>query len=852
MQRLLLIIFYITIGFCSIDAQNISVKVPREVATGENFRLAFVFNSQEVENFRVGSFPDGLEVLAGPYTSRQSSYSIINGHTSSSSSTTYTYTVYAAKAGTYTIPAAHAKVDGKETSSHSVKITVSGSAPKQNSSPRMHSNSEPDEMRSAGSKISSSDLFIRVTANKHKMYEQEPLMLTYKVYTLVDLNQLQGKMPDLKGFHTQEIQLPQQKSFHVENVNGRNYRCVTWSQYVLFPQMTGKMTIPAITFKGTVIQQNRAVDPFEAFFNGGSGYVEVKKDIIAPAVNVEVMPLPQKPTGFSGGVGQFKIAASVDKKEVKAGEPITLHVTISGVGNLKLLKRPEPQFPSDFDKYDPKQTDKTRLTANGLEGSVTYDFLVVPRNQGTYTIPAINFIYFDTKTSSYKTVSTDAIQLKVDKGDGKSGSVESYSRQADNDIHDLKHGGNELSNGNTTFYGSTIYYCLLLVIFGSFVVLLIVFRKRAIDNADIVKKRGRRANKVATKRLRRAAQLMQANKSDAFYDEVLRTLWGYVGDKLNMPVEQLSRDNISNKLASSDVDDNTIKSFIAALDECEFCRYAPGDEVGNMNKTYSSASEAIMNIEDSLKKKRHRGKSALVILMLLFATTAGASTNKTVADEAYLNGNYQLAISQYEQLASKGESFELFYNLGNAYYRSQNLAKSMLWYERARLLKPSDSDVRFNLQFVNARTMDKIPLRTETIFTTWYHSLAALFTSDEWAVMTIVTISLTLILFLVYLFSNSIVARKLGFFGSMCFFAVFLLSILLGWQQSRIHTSPRRAIIMNKAVDVRKTPTATSQPAFTIHEATRVTVTDSLKTWREIRLDDDREGWVDAKCMEEI
>lgn len=179
-------------------------------------------------------------------------------------------------------------------------------------------------MRTAGSRISGRDLFIKVTANKRRVHEQEPVLLTYKVYTQVDLTQLEGKMPDLKGFHNQEVPLPQQKTFHTETVNGRPYRCVTWSQYVMYPQMTGSLTIPAITFKGIVVQQNRNVDPMEAFFNGGSGYVEVKKDIIAPSVKIQVDPLPQRPANFSGGVGKFNISASIDKKEVKAGEPITI------------------------------------------------------------------------------------------------------------------------------------------------------------------------------------------------------------------------------------------------------------------------------------------------------------------------------------------------------------------------------------------------------------------------------------------------------------------------------------------------------------------------------------------------
>lgn len=402
-----IIIWAMLLGFSlQLKAQHISVSAPTHVAAGENFRVAYTINTRDVEEFRLGGVGEGLEVIAGPYTSSQSSYQMINGHTSSSSSVTITYTLYAAKNGTFGIGASHAIVNGKKLSSHPVKITVSGHAARNNGAPSMHGQNDYDEprMRTAGSRISGRDLFIKVTANKRRVHEQEPVLLTYKVYTQVDLTQLEGKMPDLKGFHNQEVPLPQQKSFHTETVNGRPYRCVTWSQYVMYPQMTGNLTIPAITFKGIVVQQNRNVDPMEAFFNGGSGYVEVKKDIIAPSVKIQVDPLPQRPANFSGGVGKFNITASIDKKEVKAGEPITIRVVVGGIGNLKLLKQPVITFPKDFDKYDAKVTDKTRLTANGVEGNMIYDFLAVPRNQGNYTIPAVEFTYYDTSANKYKTL----------------------------------------------------------------------------------------------------------------------------------------------------------------------------------------------------------------------------------------------------------------------------------------------------------------------------------------------------------------------------------------------------------------------------------------------------------------
>ena len=593
----------ISLGSVGTVSAQISVSVPSHVQAGENFRLAYTINNQDVEDFRAGNIPEGLELIAGPYTSQQSSYQMVNGHTTSSSSITFTYTLYATKDGSYNIPPAHARIRGRNVASRAVRVTVSGRVRNTGGTPRMHQDESAPAMQSAGSRISDKDLFIKVTANKKRVHEQEPVLLTYKVYTLVDLTQLEGKMPDLTGFHSQEIPLPRQKSFHIERVNGKTYRAVTWSQYLMYPQMTGSLKIPSITFKGIVVQENRNVDPFEAFFNGGSGYVEVKRNIVAPGMTIQVDPLPTKPAGFSGGVGKFNISAQLSKKEVKAGDPVTLRVVVGGTGNLKLIKQPEPVFPKGFDKYDPKVTDKTKLTNAGVGGNMVYDFLVVPRNQGEYDIPPVAFTYYDVDANAYKTIRTQGFHLSVAPGDGK-GETDSYDALKDNDIHDIKSGDTTVHPIGDIFYGSAAYWISLVIPLVAFIVLLIVFRRRAIENADIVKMRGKRATKIARRRLKNASRLMFAHKQAEFYDEVLRALWGYAGYKLNMSVESLSRDNIKDNLMQHGVPAESVEKFIMALDECEFERYAPGDAAGNMEKTFQSAMTAIMEIENVMNRKK--------------------------------------------------------------------------------------------------------------------------------------------------------------------------------------------------------------------------------------------------------
>lgn len=876
---------------CALDAlgQTLVAEAPSQVSVGQQFRLTFTVNTQQVKGFRIGEIPEAFEVLMGPSTSSQSSFQMVNGRTSSSSSITYTYILSATKKGKFTIPAAHITADGKAISSNALTIQVSGSS-QQQSSTQGGSASPRQSMRQAGSAISGSDLFIKVSANKEHVVEQEPILLTYKVYTLVDLTQLEGKMPDLKGFHIQEVPLPQQKSFKVETLNGRPYRTVTWSQYVMFPQVTGKLTIPSITFEGIVIQQNRAIDPFEAFFNGGSGYIEVKKSIKAPSLNIQVSPLPTKPANFSLGVGTFNISAQLDKQQVKANDPVKLRVVISGVGNLKLIKEPLVNIPKDFDKYDAKITDKTKLSSKGVEGSMVYDYLIVPRHQGTFEIPPVEFTYYDTHKGSYLTIRTDAFKLQVEKGEGRSSDYNGQEvvKQLNKDIRYIKQGDSELRPIGDFFFGSTSYIWMLALQLLIFVSLFIIFRKRATNLGNVGMQRGKKANKVATKRLTKAGKLLKAGNNNEFYDEVLRALWGYVGDKLNMPVEQLSRENISQRLSERSVPETTLQLFLSALDECEFERYAPGDATGNMNKTYEAAMTAIMSIEEVMKKSKKKkennaaanGWTLGVILLLATLTSVHSSpalaqnkqqetataneTTKTAnettvtfskaqADKAYAEQNYQLAIQQYEKLLLKGVHADVYYNLGNAYYRTDNITRAIINYERALLLSPGDRDIRFNLQMAREKTIDKITPESEMFFITWYRSLVNLMSVDAWAKSAQIILTLAILLALLYLFAERIWLRKSGFFGALTFLILFGLCNLFAAQQKDALIHRTGAVITASAVTAKSTPASNGTDLFILHEGTKVEILDdSMRDWKEVKVADGKRGWIQSKQMEII
>jgi len=587
------------------DNITFTANAPEVVVSGDQFRLSYTINSQKVRDFRAPNIKE-FEVLMGPSRSTQSSTQIINGNVTSTSTITFTYILMADKEGTYTIPGATIVADGNNYTSNSVEIKV---LPPDQSSGAGSGNSKNSSRNQANSgKITDKELFMMATASKTNVYEQEAILLTYKVYTQVNLTELRGDIPDLKGFHTQEVELPNQKTFTLEHYNGRNYNTTIWRQLVLFPQQTGKIEIPSVTFEGTVSQMVASADPFDAFFNGGN-YVNITKNLVTPKLTINVKELPAgKPANFSGGVGEFTLSSTISTQELKTNDAVTIKLVISGTGNMKLINTPEVGFPQDFEIYDPKIDNKFNLTRNGLAGSKVIEYLAIPRHAGTYTIPPIEFSYFDLKSQSYKTLKTDAYALNVAKGEGNSDQVvANFTSKEDlkvlgQDIRYIKTGDTRLTQKDDYFYGSTSYWLWYIVPLALFIAFMVIYRKQAMENANVAKVRTKKANKVATKRMKNAGKLLAEKKSEAFYDEVLKALWGYISDKLSMPVSQLSKDNIEEELQKHQVDDELIKAFIDTLNDCEFARYAPGNQDEKMDKIYSSAIDVISKMENSIKR----------------------------------------------------------------------------------------------------------------------------------------------------------------------------------------------------------------------------------------------------------
>ncbi len=612
---LFLFLFIISVTPAWADNIRLTAEGPDVVVKGQQFQIAYTVNSQKVKEFRAPEF-NGFEELYGPSRSTSMNMSSINGKMTTTHTITWTYMLQATKEGTFTIPAATVKADDEMYSSNTLTIKVL--PPDQNSQSQSGSQGgkQGASRASTGGKITDSDLFMNVTASKTTLFEQEALLLTYKVYTLVNLVALDNPMPDFQGFHSQEVDLPQRKSFSMEHYKGRNYNTLTWRQYVLFPQKSGELEIPSMSFDSTIEQmvenQNSFDDPFglDAFFNG-SRTVQVKKTLVTPAMKIHVKELPAgKPTSFSGAVGDFSISSSISTQQLKANEALTVKLVISGVGNIKLVNAPEIHFPADFDAYDPKTDNQMQLTNAGQSGNKTVEYLAIPRHPGDFTIPGVEFTYFDVKTSQYKTLTTESYDIHVEKGEGSGNAdaaIANFTNKEDlkllgSDIRYIKVGEVDLSPKGDCFFGTLTYWLWYVIPLVLLVVVLTYYRKQALENANVTRVKTKKANKVATKRMKNAEKLMHSGDNAAFYDEVLKALWGYMGDKLSIPVSQLSKDNIEEKLAARNVGDVLIREFIDTLNECEFARYAPGSQSEAMDKVYTSAVDVIGNLENSIKR----------------------------------------------------------------------------------------------------------------------------------------------------------------------------------------------------------------------------------------------------------
>ncbi len=597
------------------DDVRFTASAPGAVVQGQQFRLSYTLTNADGSDLRIPELPD-FDVLMGPSTSQSSRTQIINGTVSSERSIIFTYILVAKKEGTFDIPEATIKVKNGQYTSNTLKIKVLPPDANANANPGASSNQgnggQASSPASAGKNISNEDIFVRANVAQRSVYENEGFLITFKLYTLYDVvSQESIKFPEFEGFIAQEIELPQNRQWALENYNGRNYRTIVLKQAVLFPQRSGEITIGTgkydFVLRMRTQQQVRSI--FDDFFDT---YTNVTKPLVSPAVTINVKPLPPgKPASFSGAVGDYKMTSSISPATLKSDESVTVKVVISGSGNIKMVKNPEIVFPNDFEIYDPTVDVNTKINAGGVSGTKTIEYLAIPRYAGDFTIPSAEFSYFDVKSGTYKTLHTETFALHVDKGTGNAGaSPQVFSSGANKedlkllgqDIRYIKTDGFHFNKKGDFFFGTWSYWLCYIIPAILFITFFIVYRKQAKENANIALVRTKKANKVATKRLKTANKYMRENKSEAFYDEVLKALWGYLSDKLSIPVSQLTKDNVESELSRFGAGEDLIKDFRTILDSCEFARFAPVQNESQMDIIYDFAVKAIDKMENTIKK----------------------------------------------------------------------------------------------------------------------------------------------------------------------------------------------------------------------------------------------------------
>ena len=610
-NKLLAILILLLTTSTMLVAQDVrmTLSAPSEVSVGQRFSVTYEVNAS-AKNFKAPTFTE-FNFLGGPMRSSGSETRIINGKVSSSVHESYTFYLSATAEGSYTIPAASCKVDGKTITSNSIQIKVSKAANNQSAQQNQQQSGYRQQQSEDPTQIDENSLFVKMSANKTNVYQGEEIIVTYRIYTQINISQYQiDKLPIYKGFWTEDLWDDRDKvQQYEETINGRRYLVAEIRRAALFPQESGSLTIEPLKLEVLAqlpSQRRRSGSIFDlfddAFFNH---YQSVKKTLVSNALTINVKPLPAAPDNFTGGVGNFSITAKLDNDNVKANDAITYSATISGNGNLMLIDEVDIDFPEVFEVYDPKVTSNIKHSPNGVSGSKTFEWILIPRSQGKYKIPEARFTFFNPKTKSYETRTTPSFDITVDKGDPNA--MASYSsnksdvKLLNSDINFIKTGNPMLVKSGKSFFGSLWFWILLVLPIVLSVGAILYGRKLQAYRKDIGSMKLKRATSLAKKRLRKAEGYLNQNDDEKFYIEIYQAIWGYVSDKFTIPLSKLSGDTIQSCLEAKYVDATIVDKILKTLSDVDFARFAPGDSSAKKNAIYEQALQMILDIENQLK-----------------------------------------------------------------------------------------------------------------------------------------------------------------------------------------------------------------------------------------------------------
>lgn len=877
MKRLFSVAAFLLIAIFQMSAQNvIRVEAPDVVAVNEQFNVTFIIEGEKSPSDFHWSEGDDFQLVWGPQKGSSSSIQIINGKRSSSHQTTFTYILIPKSTGTFQLPVATAMLSGDKIASSSVSIQVVSDGATASQSSGQGSNgakSSGGGQTSSTGDISSGDLFLRLSLSRSEVVIGEPITATLKIYQRVNVVGFENaKLPTFNGFWSQETFAPTNIEFKRESLDDKIYNTALLRTYVLIPQQSGTITIePAelVCLVNVRAAQSASSSLFDRFFQ--DEYQTIRKRVTTPAVKVKVNPLPAgQPASFGGGVGNFGISARLTTDNLKTHDAASLIITVSGRGNVALLEEPKVNFPPDFEVYDTKTTENTDKSNGGTSGSKSFEYPFIPRSHGDFTIDPVEYSYYDVNSGKYVTLKTEPLHIKVAKGKGgdsapvttvNSGVERKDVKSLADDIRFIFTGKPNLSGSGSFFVGSVFFWVLLALMIVSAAVVYLAFRKVAAMRADVAGTKNRRATKMAQKRLKLAGEYLDKSLYTAFYEELHKALIGFVSDKLNMDMSEISKDNIVSALTEGGVSEEQTKAFTDLLDACEFARYSPDGGNEAMRSHYDAALKVISSIDSGLKTGgKSLRKVATVVILLL---SLGASMNIQAKDldslwtagvQAYTDGKFADASTAWTSIEESGQkSAKLYYNLGNAWFKQGNYPKAILNYERALRLDPSYSDARYNLEFTGNFVQDKIEPVPEFILKSVARKVCYVMSSNVWAVIFLVLLAAALMMGLLFLLGSSVGKRRAGFY---CGIVLLLLSAgalsFSAWQKSDSMKTDT-AIVMSPVSSVKSSPSSgSSKDLFVIHEGTKVTILDEVGSWKNISLADGRQGWIPAADLEVI
>lgn len=877
MKKLFCIVAFLLTAIFQMSAQNvIRVEAPDVVAVNEQFNVTFIIEGEKSPSDFQWSSGDDFQLVWGPQKGSSSSIQIINGKRSSSHQTTFTYILIPKATGTFQLPAATALLSGDRISSTqaSIQVVSDGASSSQSSGQNGGKSSGGGQTSSTGSgEISSNDLFMRLSLSRTEVVIGEPITATLKIYQRANVVGFENaKFPTFNGFWSQETYVPNNIVFKRESLDDKIYNTAVLRTYVLIPQQSGTITIdPAelVCLVNIRTAPSTSNSLFDSFFQ--DEYRTIRKRVTTPAVKVKVNPLPAgQPASFGGGVGNFGISARLTTDNLKTHDAASLVITVSGRGNVALLEEPKVNFPPDFEVYDTKTTENTDKSNGGTSGSKSFEYPFIPRSHGDFTIEPVEYSYYDVNAGKYVTLRTEPLHVKVAKGKGgdstpvttvNSGVERKDVKSLADDIRFIFTGKPGLSGSGSFFVGSVFFWILLaLMILGATSVYL-AFRKVAAMRADVAGTKNRRATKMAQKRLKLAGEYLDKNLYTAFYEELHKALIGFVSDKLNMDMSEISKDNIASALTEGGVSEEQTKAFTDLLDACEFARYSPDGGNEAMRSHYDAALKVISSIDSGLKTGGKSLRKVVTVVTLLLSL--GASMNIQAKDldslwtagvQAYTDGKFSDASAAWTSIEESGQkSAKLYYNLGNAWFKQGNYPKAILNYERALRLDPSYSDARYNLEFTSNFVQDKIEPVPEFILKSVARKVCYVMGSNAWAVIFLVLLAAALVMGLLFLLGSSVGKRRAGFY---CGIVLLLLSAgalsFSIWQKSD-SVKTDTAIVMSPVSSVKSSPSSgSSKDLFVIHEGTKVTILDEVGTWKNIALADGRQGWITSNELEVI